>query len=133
MYLGLPKPEEENNISKNENNILLKERNPKEKLGSRKLVFLHGSKRDWVNMRLYNQHDEDQADLKEVNDSPWSYANNLTNDQEEDWNNTIFTILRGALERHDKNSLKRMKAEHNIFPDDEDVMNLLFSTGRCSK
>ena len=83
-------------------------------------------------MRLYNQHDEDQADLKEVNDSPWSYANNLTNDQEEDWNNTIFTILRGALERHDKNSLKQMKAEHNIFPDDEDVINLLFSTGRYS-
>lgn len=117
-----------------EENCAGEQHKSKEKRSSKKLMFLHGSKRDWIRIKR-NQNeldvDNDQEELKEVKDSSWNYADDVPSSKSnEHWNNTVWTVLRGALERVERISEEEKKFEAMIHcQDGQDVMDLLFSAG----
>ena len=69
--------------------------------------------------------------LREVKDNSWIHAEDLSKDESnEDWNETCWTVLRGALERVDKISENPKKYEPMInYLEGSDVLYLLFSKG----
>ena len=78
-----------------------------------------------------NESQPANEDLKEVKENPWSYADAVSSKEEDQhWNSTIWTVLRGALERQERNLLKEKKYETNLlYLDGQDVIHLLFSSG----
>ena len=78
-----------------------------------------------------NENQHEKEDLKEVKENPWSYADAVSSKEEDQhWNSTSWTVLRGALERQERNSLKEKKYETKLlYLDGQDVINLLFSSG----